>query len=109
MDDQRRYREGLLVGEATDLALKGVLGAPPVGVSFGSSTLAIYDRKVILPVAAALAVLVLWEALVRALKISPVLLPPPSMIGQRLVELFFPLLLRHSIPTAWESILAFLI
>jgi NitT/TauT family transport system permease protein len=108
-DDHARYREGLLAGEVSELALKGVLGAPPVSASFGSSPFAIYARKIILPVATALGVLVAWEISVGVLKISPVLLPPPSMIGERLVDLFFPLLLRHSIPTAWESILAFLI
>jgi NitT/TauT family transport system permease protein len=109
MNDQARYREDLLVGETSDLALKGLLGAPAAGSSFRALPLAIYARKIGLPVATALAVLIGWEILVRALNISPVLLPPPSMIGQRLVDLFFPLLLRHTIPTAWESILAFLI
>jgi NitT/TauT family transport system permease protein len=108
-DDHARYREGLLVGEVSELALKGVLGVPPASARLQSSPLAIYARKIILPVVTALIVLVTWEVLVDALKISPVLLPPPSMIGERLVDLFFPLFLRHSIPTAWESILAFLI
>jgi NitT/TauT family transport system permease protein len=109
MVDPAQSREDRLAGEASDLARTAVLGAPPVGSSLGASPLAIYARKIILPVATVLAVLVAWEALVRMLKISPVLLPPPSMIGQRLLDLFFPLLLRHTIPTAWESILAFLI
>jgi NitT/TauT family transport system permease protein len=71
--------------------------------------LAGYVRLTLLPIAAAVIVLIAWEILVRALDISPVLLPPPSMIWSRLQELFFPLLLRHSIPTIWESVMAFLI
>ncbi|WP_170149682.1 ABC transporter permease [Rhodoplanes roseus] len=75
----------------------------PTGVLAG------YLRQILLPVAAALVVLVAWEVSVRVLNVSPVLLPPPSMILERLQELFFPLLLKHAIPTMWESVIAFLI
>jgi NitT/TauT family transport system permease protein len=108
-EDRASQPEELLVGEVSELALKGVLGTPAAGKKLGPSPLAIYARRIILPVATAFAVLLAWEVIVRALQISPVLLPPPSLIGKRLVDLFFPLLLRHSIPTVWESIVAFLI
>lgn len=75
----------------------------PTGVLAG------YLRQILLPVAAALVVLIAWEVTVRVLEISPVLLPPPSMILDRLQELFFPLLLKHAVPTVWESVIAFLI
>jgi NitT/TauT family transport system permease protein len=75
----------------------------------GSHLLAGYVRMTLLPIAAAVIVLIAWEIVVRVFNISPVLLPPPSMIWDRLLELFFPLLLRHSIPTIWESVMAFLI
>ncbi|MDC7785602.1 ABC transporter permease [Rhodoplanes sp. TEM] len=73
----------------------------PTGVLAGTL------RQILLPVAAALVVLVAWETAVRVLDVSPVLLPPPSMIVARLQELFFPLLLKHAIPTIWESVIAF--
>jgi NitT/TauT family transport system permease protein len=81
----------------------------PVQATMGSHQLADYFRKTLLPVGAAIMVLIAWETIVRVFGVSPVLLPPPSMIWTRLQELFIPLLLRHSIPTIWESVMAFLI
>jgi NitT/TauT family transport system permease protein len=66
-------------------------------------------RKIILPVIAALAFILLWEVVVRLLNVSPVLLPAPSKIAARLGDLFFPLILQHALPTIWESVIAFVI
>jgi NitT/TauT family transport system permease protein len=93
---------GMIDGEATKRTLPR---ASPRGLSLGWAN----ARAVILPVGTAVASLVAWEVLVRVMDISPVLLPPPSLVLSRLQETFVPLLLRHSIPTIWESIVAFML
>lgn len=66
-------------------------------------------RRIVLPVAAAFAFIILWEVAVRAFDVSPVLLPAPSRIAARLAELFFPIILPHAMPTILESVIAFII
>jgi len=66
-------------------------------------------RKILLPAGSAGAALLLWEISVRVMEIPPVLLPAPSAIWAKLSQLFLPLILKHSIPTITESLIAFAI
>lgn len=66
-------------------------------------------RAIVLPSATAVLLILLWELAVRLLKVPAVLLPAPSAIVERLVDLFFPLILQHAIPTIVESVVAFVI
>ncbi len=50
--------------------------------------------KVLVPTLFGVSLLVLWEGLVRGFSISPILLPPPSAIGQRFAT---------SLPILWED------
>ncbi len=65
-------------------------------------------RRVAQPAATALVVLFLWEALVRAYAIRPVLLPAPSAIYSAIVAQW-QTLLQNAIPTAVESLGGFLL
>lgn len=64
--------------------------------------------KVAQPVATALAVLLLWEAVVRIYKIKPVILPAPSAIYSAIVAQW-QTLLANALPTALESLVGFLL
>jgi NitT/TauT family transport system permease protein len=64
--------------------------------------------QMLLPVGLAVAVLVLWEIVVRVGKIPAVILPAPSEVFQTLVRTY-PLLLHHAIPTMLETILGFIL
>lgn len=59
-----------------------------------------------LPAATAFIFLLAWQALSVLSGISPTILPPPTMILDQLVE-NFPLIMKHTIPTTYETILAF--
>jgi NitT/TauT family transport system permease protein len=63
-------------------------------------------RPVILPIATAGAVLLLWQAVAVLARIPAVILPPPSLIA---VELWhsLPALMRHALPTTLDSLIAF--
>ena len=61
-----------------------------------------------LPLATAATVLIAWEALVRILNISPVVLPAPSEIYEKTVAIF-PLLMEHSLQTSSEAVAGFLL
>jgi len=64
--------------------------------------------QMLLPVGLALAVLVLWEIVVRVAKIPAVILPAPSEVFQTLLRTY-PLLLQHAVPTMMETILGFIL
>ena len=66
-------------------------------------------RKVALPGVTAALALLFWETWVRVMDIPAVLLPAPSAIVETLHRLFFPLILKHAIPTMLESLAAFVI
>ena len=66
-------------------------------------------RKVLLPGGAAAIAFLGWELTVRLMEIPSVLLPAPSGILATLDRLFFPLILKHAIPTITESLVAFAI
>jgi NitT/TauT family transport system permease protein len=58
----------------------------------------------VLPIATAAGVLIVWEALVRGLKISPVILPSPSQVYQKVITVL-PLLVDNSFQTGGEAVL----
>jgi len=66
------------------------------------------SADIVLPVTFAMLCLLIWEGMTRYFQISPVLLPSPSAVWQRMVETM-PLLLHHAYPTAWESVVGFVI
>jgi NitT/TauT family transport system permease protein len=59
-------------------------------------------RPVALPILTTVILLGLWELLVRAYGISPVVLPPPSSIAASLIR-NFPLLMHHAAQTSAEA------
>lgn len=61
-----------------------------------------------LPITTALLFLLTWQAIAVLGGISPVILPPPTMVLDQLVE-YFPLIMKHTIPTTYETMLAFAI
>jgi NitT/TauT family transport system permease protein len=70
------------------------------------SVLAVSRGTLLLPVAAAFAALVAWQAGAVYGQISPAILPPPTMVLEQLVTNFW-LILKHTIPTTYETLLAF--
>jgi NitT/TauT family transport system permease protein len=60
----------------------------------------------VLPILTAALALAAWEFFVRAARVNPSILPPPSAIMDRLVNLY-PLILTHTIPTTIETLIAF--
>ncbi len=62
-----------------------------VRLAYGKQTRLV---KVVVPVLFGVTLLVLWEGLVRGFSVSPILLPPPSMIAARFAS---------SLPTLWED------
>ena len=62
-------------------------------------------RPVILPLATAGMVLLLWQLVVTAMRIRAVILPPPVEIAAELWR-NLPILLHHAIPTTLDSLMA---
>src|SRR6516162_3034258 len=82
------------------------MDAPASGPRALWSTLWGAQLAVVLPVATALLFLLAWQAIAVNTGISPAVLPPPSMVLDQLVG-NFPLILKHTIPTTYETLLAF--
>ena len=61
-----------------------------------------------LPIITAFLVLALWQAMASLTGVSPTILPPPTMVWDQLAD-NFPLILKHTIPTTYETILAFVL
>ena len=61
---------------------------------------------VVLPVAAAIVFLLVWQFAVTAFNVSDVILPPPSEIAAEFA-INSRIMLRHLVPTAFETVLAF--
>lgn len=61
-----------------------------------------------LPLGTAVAFLLAWQIITVAANISPVILPPPTMVLDNLVE-YFPLIMQHTVPTTYETMVAFAI
>jgi NitT/TauT family transport system permease protein len=70
------------------------------------STLRAGQSAVVLPVATALLFLLAWQAMTVYAGISPAILPPPTMVLEQLSG-NFPLIMKHTIPTTYETLLAF--
>jgi NitT/TauT family transport system permease protein len=70
------------------------------------SVLAASRGTLLLPVVTAFAALVAWQAGAVYGQISPAILPPPTMVLEQLVTNFW-LILKHTIPTTYETLLAF--
>ena len=63
-------------------------------------------RPVILPLATAALVLLIWQVIVTGLRIPAVILPPPTDIAAELWHAL-PVLLRHAVPTTLDALMAF--
>jgi len=63
-------------------------------------------RPVILPVATAAAVLVVWQVIAAAARVPAVILPTPLEVAHELWRVL-PVLLRHAVPTTLDSLMAF--
>jgi NitT/TauT family transport system permease protein len=70
------------------------------------STLRAGQSAVVLPIATALLFLLAWQAMTAYAGISPAILPPPTMVLEQLIG-NFPLIMKHTIPTTYETLLAF--
>jgi NitT/TauT family transport system permease protein len=70
------------------------------------SIFALSQGALVLPVATALAFLIAWQAIAVYGHISPTILPPPTMVLEQLVGNFW-LIMKHTIPTTYETLLAF--
>jgi len=62
----------------------------------------------VLPIITAILFMLAWQAVTVIGGISPTILPPPTMVLDQLVE-NFPLILKHTLPTTYETLLAFAI
>src|ERR1700724_2337605 len=70
------------------------------------SILALSPGALVLPVATALAFLIGWQEIAVYGHISPTILPAPTMVLAQLVGNFW-LIMKHTIPTTYETLLAF--
>jgi NitT/TauT family transport system permease protein len=61
---------------------------------------------VLLPAGTAVLFLLAWQAITVYAGIPPVILPPPTMVLEQLIG-NFPLIMKHTIPTTYETLLAF--
>jgi NitT/TauT family transport system permease protein len=61
---------------------------------------------VVLPIVTAFLFLLAWQAISIYGDISPTILPPPTMVLEQLTG-NFPLIMKHTIPTTYETLLAF--
>src|ERR1700747_3930680 len=66
------------------------------------SILALSQGVLVCPVATPFACLVAWQAIAVYGEISPTILPPPTMVLQQLA-LNFWLILKHTIPTTYDT------
>lgn len=64
--------------------------------------------QVVLPIGLALAVLLVWEIVVRVGKIPSVILPAPSEVFETFLRTY-PLLLHHAVPTMLETVIGFIL
>lgn len=64
--------------------------------------------QIVLPIAFAAAVLLLWELLCRAYAVPEVILPTPSAIYARIISAW-PFLVQHAVPTGTEAAIGFLL
>lgn len=89
--------------------------SPPIVTARGGFVEAILAQPwadhlaaLMLPAGTALLFLLAWQAFAVLGGISPVILPPPTMVFEQLVEMH-PLIMKHTIPTTLETMAAFAI
>ena len=92
------------MGSSEQSALRLDLARRPLGQAL--STTWESGRPIVLPIVAALVTLLIWEAAVDAFQVPEVILPPPSAIAAQFAANPW-ILLKHLVPTALESLLAF--
>ena len=80
--------------------------APELGTGTGAAWLVGIGRVVLLPLAFTLAMLLGWELLCRAVRISPALLPPPSAVWT-VMSGNWEILYQQSLPTVLETLVSF--
>lgn len=66
------------------------------------------SQSVVLPVAAAIVFLLLWQVTVTVFQVSDVILPPPSEVVDQFTTNWH-IMFKHLVPTAIEAVLAFAI
>jgi NitT/TauT family transport system permease protein len=86
----------------TGIAVTSPFRGPFAGLSFRQL------RPVILPIATAAAVLLVWQAATVLFHIPPVILPAPTQIAAELWRIL-PILLHHAVPTTFDSLAAFVV
>jgi NitT/TauT family transport system permease protein len=83
--------------------------APPRGFWLSSALSSLLSKQVpafVLPIATAFIFLLVWQEIAVLGKISPTILPPPTMVLDQLTE-NFGLIMKHTYPTTVETLLAF--
>jgi NitT/TauT family transport system permease protein len=70
------------------------------------ATLRSSQLAVVLPVVTAFLFLLAWQAMAVYANVSPTILLPPTMVLEQLTG-NFPLIMKHTIPTTYETLLAF--
>jgi NitT/TauT family transport system permease protein len=65
-------------------------------------------RHVLLPVALATAVALVWEVGTRIAHVSPMILVPPSAVWE-VIAASFPILMQQAVPTVAETVIGFLL
>ena len=76
------------------------------GVSTFLATMWSNQWALVLPVMTAFLFLLAWQAISVYGNISPTILPPPTMVLDQLTD-NFSLIMKHTIPTTYETLLAF--
>ena len=75
------------------------------GLSTFLTTMWSNQWALVLPVMTAFLFLLAWQAISVYGHISPTILPPPTMVLDQLTD-NFPLIMKHTIPTTYETLLA---
>jgi NitT/TauT family transport system permease protein len=94
-------REG--PGEVMSVSEPAPLPAPPKQPRLRVSD---HVATVLLPIGLSLFVMLAWEIVVRWARVPEAILPPPSAVIKQLAQ-YYPLLLKHALPTTLETLLAF--
>jgi hypothetical protein len=76
------------------------------GLSTFLTTLWSNQWALVLPIMTAFLFLLAWQAISVYGNISPTILPPPTMVLDQITD-NFPLIMKHTIPTTYETLLAF--
>jgi NitT/TauT family transport system permease protein len=88
---------------------EGVPAIRPVrGLDLGALRATLWSSQltVVLPIMTAFGFLLAWQAISVYGQISPAILPPPTMVLEQLTG-NFPLIMKHTVPTTYETLFAF--